>query len=189
MLKLLKILRWPLLFLVSLSIIIWCLNFYGYGLTYQYSQSVKPGWYFKYPITNKPIVRGEMVLVNLDKKSYKKLDNFIASRGWKKKGVPLIKEVAGIPGDKICIDGNNFLINNHKVAVIKKYDSKHRLLPNYWRKNAITKSRRLCSVHPDCFVLGASEYLVLGLHSQNSFDGRYFGSINSSLIQSQVKIL
>ena len=180
MLKLLKLLRWPLLFLISLSIIIWCLKFYGYGLTCQYSQSVRPGWYFKKPI-NKSIYKGEMVLFNPDKK----LDRFIASRGWKKKGVPLIKEVAGIPGDKICIDGNNFLINNHKVAVIKKYDSKYRLLPNYWRDKGVSIKHRVGFKSPGCFLLNKSEYLVLGLHSKDSFDGRYFGPISSKLIKHQ----
>ena len=180
MIKLLKILLCPLLFLLSLSIIISCLNFYGYGLTYQYSQSVRPGWYFKKPI-NKTIYKGEMVLFNPDKK----LDRFIASRGWKKEGVPLLKKVVGVPGDKICLKGNDFLINNNKIAEIKKYDSKHRLLPNYWRDKDVSIKYRIGFKSPGCFLLNKSEYLVLGLHSKDSFDSRYFGPISSKLIKYQ----
>ena len=185
--KLIFILFWPFVFLSLLSLSVFYLSIQGYGFIYQYSQSVEPGWYIKYPLSN-PIHKGDKVLIKLSNN----WDDFIASRGWKKKHVPLIKQVYGLPGDNICVKNNVIYINNQKIAKIKNYDSKNRLVPNYWKNNKIFKNnfKPDTSLHhyqgKDCLVLEDSNYLVLGLHSDRSFDGRYFGPIQLRQIESQV---
>lgn len=192
--KLIFILFWPFVFLLLLSSSVFYLSKKGYGVIYQYSQSVEPGWYIKYPLS-KPIYKGEKIVIKLSQN----WDDFIASRGWKKKHVPLIKQVYGVPGDEICIRNNLLYINNQKTAKIKNYDSKNRLVPNYWKNNQIyikniSKFHNIRHYHHQhyqdqgrgCLILDDLNYLVLGLHSDRSFDGRYFGPIKLDQVESQV---
>ena len=81
-----------------------------------------------------------------------------ARRGYLPLGVPLVKRIAAVPGDRVCAHGATVSINGNMAAVRKSLDALGRALPA-WR---------------GCRDLGAHEYLLLG-ESPWSFDGRYFG--------------
>jgi conjugative transfer signal peptidase TraF len=82
-----------------------------------------------------------------------------ARRGYLPRGVPLVKRIAAVPGDRVCAQGAMVSINGKMAVVRKSLDALGRALPAW----------------SGCRDLGASEYLLLG-DSPWSFDGRYFGA-------------
>lgn len=71
---------------------------------------------------------------------------------------PLLKAIAGLPGDKICRENETILINDEVRAIAFKQDHLQRVLP----------------VWSGCRVLSEDEIFLLNAHP-NSLDGRYFG--------------
>lgn len=65
-----------------------------------------------------------------------------------------------MPGDEICRNGHEILINDQPVAIAKERDSNRRNLPTW----------------SGCRVLQADEFFLLTPHPA-SLDGRYFGPI------------
>jgi conjugative transfer signal peptidase TraF len=82
-----------------------------------------------------------------------------ARRGYLPSGVPLVKRIVAVPGDRVCAQGAMVSINGKMAAVRNSLDALGRALPAW----------------SGCRDLGAAEYLVLG-ESPWSFDGRYFGA-------------
>jgi type IV secretory pathway protease TraF len=80
------------------------------------------------------------------------------ARGFVGKDWPLLKAIAGLPGDKICRENEIILINGEVRAIALKHDDLQRDLP----------------VWIGCFVLSEDEIFLLNAHP-NSLDGRYFG--------------
>lgn len=76
---------------------------------------------------------------------------------------PLLKQIAGVPGDEICRDGSVVLINGKHAAIAREVDSRGRLLP----------------VWAGCQRLSQEEYFLLAPHP-DSLDGRYFGATESA---------
>lgn len=88
---------------------------------------------------------------------------------------PLIKQVAGVPGDKIETDGNIVKINGKtmKNSRILEHDI------NQWKIPRIAFSGYI----PDGYVWLMSDY------SELSFDSRYFGLIPVNNIKGPIKLI
>lgn len=71
---------------------------------------------------------------------------------------PLLKAIAGLPGDKICRENETILINGDVRAIALKQDNLQRELP----------------VWSGCRILSKDEIFLLNAHPK-SLDGRYFG--------------
>lgn len=71
---------------------------------------------------------------------------------------PLLKAIAGVPGDKICRENETILINGEVRAIALEQDDLQRDLP----------------VWNGCRMLSEDEVFLLNKHP-NSLDGRYFG--------------
>ncbi len=71
---------------------------------------------------------------------------------------PLLKAIAGLPGDKICREDETILINDEVRALALEQDDLQRDLP----------------VWSGCSVLAQDEIFLLNAHPK-SLDGRYFG--------------
>ncbi len=84
----------------------------------------------------------------------------LAERGYLPKGAPLIKRVAGVPGQKICRVGLSVTIDGIVMAEARERDHASRPLPQ-WR---------------GCFVLRPGEIFLLNWDEPASLDGRYFGA-------------
>jgi conjugative transfer signal peptidase TraF len=95
-----------------------------------------------------------------------------AGRGYVPLGVPLVKRVAAIPGDRICARGAAISIDGKVAAVRKSLDARGRKLPAW----------------SGCADLHAGEYLLIG-ESQWSFDGRYIGLTRTSEIIGRAVLL
>lgn len=79
-------------------------------------------------------------------------------KGFVGKEWPLLKAIAGLPGDKICRENETILINDQVRARALKQDNLHRDLP----------------VWSGCRTLSVDEIFLLNTNPK-SLDGRYFG--------------
>lgn len=89
------------------------------------------------------------------------LQRFLAARGYLPVGMPLLKEIAALPGDKVCRTGARITINGAPVGMARVRDSRGRALPGW----------------SGCRVIAADELLVMNRRANDSFDGRYFGPV------------
>ncbi|UJQ94135.1 S26 family signal peptidase [Mariluticola halotolerans] len=127
-------------------------------LVYNGSSSSRIGFYW---IDEGPIELGDFVLIYAPENARE----LIETRHYLPPNVPLIKRVVGIGGDEICRHGRNISVNGIGMGVAKSEDLFGRPLP----------------VWQGCRTLDAGRIFVLNFHP-DSFDGRYFGPIDRSLI-------
>ncbi len=99
--------------------------------------------------------------------------NLAAKRGYLPANVPLVKPVAGLPGDTICGAGRRISINAQAVAMGLSTDSRMRPLPR-WQ---------------GCRTLGPNDVFLLNAEIKDSFDGRYFGPTKRSAIIGKLRPL
>jgi conjugative transfer signal peptidase TraF len=89
-----------------------------------------------------------------------------AERHYLPLGLPLIKWVAGAPGDLVCRAGPSVSVNGKTVGVARPKDHLGRPLPQ-WQ---------------GCAWLGHDDVFVMNADVPDSFDGRYFGVLRRSSI-------
>ncbi|MHC0055537.1 conjugative transfer signal peptidase TraF [Actibacterium sp. D379-3] len=109
-----------------------------------------------YRVTSGAPERGDLVLIS-PPKSIAKL---AAERRYLPAGVPLIKRIAAIGGDDVCVFDGAIIINGKIVAHQIEADSKGRPMPR-WN---------------ECRALVGDEFFLL-LKPADSFDSRYFGPV------------
>jgi conjugative transfer signal peptidase TraF len=131
------------------------------------SPSMKQGIYLVYG-GKKPKV-GETVLITLPGflRDFAKTHSFLSRRN------PLLKKVAAVRGDKICGNGRETVVNEKEIYALKEVDAEGRPLPKYL----------------GCQVLESGEFFPVGENSERSFDGRYFGPLDETLILGKAKLL
>ncbi len=88
------------------------------------------------------------------------LAKWLGERRYLPIGAPLIKRVAGLPGQKICRDGLDVSVDGIVMAQARESDHLGRPLL-VWR---------------GCFVLLPGEIFLLNWDEPASLDGRYFGA-------------
>jgi conjugative transfer signal peptidase TraF len=87
-------------------------------------------------------------------------------------GVPLIKRVAGVPGDKVCAWGSRISVNSRQLAWRLAHDARQRALP--WWEGCLT-------LRDDAVFLLSSD--------PSSFDGRYLGPTSRDDILGRARLL
>lgn len=97
---------------------------------------------------------------------------WIAEHEFLAPGWPIIKRVAGVPGDEICRKSERIFINSALVAVALETDSAGRELPRW----------------SGCTTLGDGEFFLLNDHAR-SLDGRYFGATKAEDIDGKAHLL
>jgi conjugative transfer signal peptidase TraF len=135
-------------------------------LLWNASASTPRGLYRVFP--GGEVHRGDSVIAVL-REPYRTL---AARRGYLPRGVPLVKQVAAMPGDRICARGSRISIDGEAAVVRKTLDADGRELPRW----------------SGCNALRAGEYLLLG-ESPWSFDGRYVGPTKASEIIGRAVLL
>lgn len=96
-----------------------------------------------------------------------------AKRGYLPAGIPLVKYVAALQGDRVCADGLRVTINSRDAAIRLPWDRAGRPLP-VWR---------------GCKTLGGNAVFLLNGSVLNSFDGRYFGTVSRQNIVGKLRPL
>lgn len=84
----------------------------------------------------------------------------VTDRGWLARGVPLIKGVGAVAGDRVCITDEAVMVNGNTVGPVYASDSNGRPLP----------------VVRGCESVPAGEFWPLSAYALKSFDGRYMGA-------------
>jgi conjugative transfer signal peptidase TraF len=125
-------------------------------LIWNRTESAPTGLYW---LSDEPFTHGRWVVVS----SQSAFAEWAQTRGYVGKDWPLLKQIAGMPGDEICRNGSEIRINNQPAAIAKERDSNGRNLP----------------VWSGCSILQADEVFLLTPHPA-SLDGRYFGPIKQT---------
>src|SRR5712691_8893897 len=85
----------------------------------------------------------------------------LVARGYLGARTPLLKPVAAVAGDRVCVDEESVVIQGVWRAPVATRDRRGRPLPR-WR---------------GCVTLGADEVFLLSTWHAHSFDSRYFGPV------------
>ena len=101
------------------------------------------------------------------------LATFLSTRGYLPVGVPLIKPIAAITGQRICRTGRTISVDETDTAEALDRDRWGRALPT-WR---------------GCRVIAAGEVFLMNARVRDSLDGRYFGAIPISAIIGRATLL
>lgn len=91
----------------------------------------------------------------------KPLARWMAGRHYLPDGVPLLKHIAALPGQRICRHGVTITIDGRTIATAKLRDSRGRDLP-VWR---------------GCRTVQPDELFLMNASIPDSLDGRYFGAL------------
>lgn len=89
------------------------------------------------------------------------LATFLSTRGYLPVGVPLIKPIAAITGQRICRTGRTISVDGTDTAEALDRDRWGRALPT-WQ---------------GCRVIAEGEVFLMNATVRDSLDGRYFGAI------------
>jgi conjugative transfer signal peptidase TraF len=85
----------------------------------------------------------------------------VYGRHWMPDGVPFLKELAALTGDRVCVNTDGLEINGRYVGPVYREDSQGRPLPQ----------------HFGCFDVQEGMFFAASAHLDKSFDGRYFGAL------------
>lgn len=94
------------------------------------------------------------------------LASFLADGGYLPRGVPLLKRIAALPGQRVCRDGLTVSVDGAPVAEARERDRLGRALP----------------VWTGCRLVSDGEVFLLNWDNPASLDGRYFGPVPASSI-------
>lgn len=92
--------------------------------------------------------------------------SFMVERGYVARGVPLLKRVIGLPGQRVCRDGRAIAIDSVPLGEARDHDSQGRDLP----------------VWQGCRVIADGEVFLMNPDVGDSLDGRYFGPLPASVV-------
>jgi conjugative transfer signal peptidase TraF len=94
------------------------------------------------------------------------LASFLAERGYLPRGVPLMKRVAGLPGQHVCRTGAHVTVDGIAMGEALTRDRLGRDLP-VWR---------------GCRRIAEGEIFLMNWSVEGSLDGRYFGPASRSSV-------
>lgn len=91
---------------------------------------------------------------------------FMVERGYVGRGVPLLKRVLGLPGQRVCRIGFAITVDGVEMGEALQRDRHGRALP----------------VWQGCRIIGDGEIFIMNWEVRDSLDGRYFGPIPASSV-------
>lgn len=94
------------------------------------------------------------------------LASFMVERGYIGRGVPLLKRVAGVAGQRVCRTGRTITVDGVEMGKALERDQLGRELP----------------VWQGCRAIAPGELFLMNGHVRDSLDGRYFGPIPASTV-------
>ncbi|MCH6202866.1 S26 family signal peptidase [Brucella ciceri] len=94
------------------------------------------------------------------------LAGFIVGRGYVGRGVPLLKRVVGLPGQRVCRTRHTITVDDVEMGDALERDRIGRALP----------------VWQGCCVIVDGQLLLMNIDVPDSLDGRYFGPVPASAV-------
>ena len=131
-----------------------------YRLLYNPSESAPRGWYAVAPIEELSI--GELVVAHLPDEAA----TLAARRSYLPRSIPVLKSVHAIGGQHVCLVDQLLAVDGQLLVHVRGHDGAGRLLIP-WR---------------GCRGLTAEEVLLLSTSNDASYDSRYFGPVERSLL-------
>jgi len=131
-------------------------RFTGHELVFNGSPSVPRGLYW-IRLGATPSAKGDVVVFR-PPASFAAL---IYGRGWLPVGMPLLKPVGGLEGDRFCVEGSRFIVNGVDVGPVFISDSHGLAVPQL----------------VGCRHVEQDEFLPVSTFLARSFDGRYMGAV------------
>lgn len=92
------------------------------------------------------------------------LAGFMVGRGYVGRGVPLLKRVIGLPGQRVCRTGHTITVDGVEMGDALERDRIGRALP----------------VWQGCRVIADGQLFLMNIDVPDSLDGRYFGPVPAS---------
>ena len=129
-------------------------------LVWNASASIPLGLYTITPINHLKI--GDRVAIDPPEA----IASFLAERGYLPRGIPLLKTVAALSGQRVCRIGSKIIIDGVAIGEARERDRLGRALP-IWQ---------------GCRNIGADEIFLMNATVADSFDGRYFGAVAAEAI-------
>ena len=136
-------------------------------IVYNASDSAPRGWYVVVPADHLRV--GQYVVARLPED----IGVLAASRGYVPRSVPVLKRIAAIGGQRVCIRGAAVYIDGVEVARVLDADLSKRPL-TAWRR---------------CRPLVQGELFLLNADVPQSFDSRYFGPVDISFVRGRAILL
>ncbi|MBI0530290.1 S26 family signal peptidase [Sphingomonas sp. TX0522] len=94
------------------------------------------------------------------------LAGFLADGGYLPRGVPLLKHIAALPGQRVCRVDEVVTVDGRRVGLARERDRIGRVLPSWSGCRAI--------VHGELFLMNTA--------APDSLDGRYFGPLPANSV-------
>lgn len=94
------------------------------------------------------------------------LADLMVARGYIGRGVPLLKRVLGLPGQRVCRTGRTITVDGVEMGEALERDRLGRVLP----------------VWQDCRVVAYGELFLMNSEVRDSLDGRYFGPLPAAAV-------
>lgn len=137
------------------------------ALVWNASASVPVGLYRVQPIGRSRV--GDLVVV----RPPEALARYLADGGYLPRGVPLMKRVAALSGQRACRAGLAITVDGVLLATALEHDRRGRPLP----------------VWQGCQVLEPGQVFLLNPDRPDSLDGRYFGPLPTASVVGQARPL
>lgn len=129
-------------------------------LVWNETASVPVGFYTVEPVTR--IDAPDLVAVMPPEP----LASFMVERGYIGRGVPLLKHVIGLPGQRVCRIDRTITVDGIAMGEALERDRHGRDLP----------------VWQDCQIIGPDQIFLMNRGIPDSLDGRYFGPLPASSV-------
>lgn len=129
-------------------------------LVWNETASVPVGFYTVEPVTR--IDAPDLVAVMPPEQ----LASFMVERGYIGRGVPLLKHVIGLPGQRVCRIDRTITVDGIAMGEALERDSHDRDLP----------------VWQGCQIIGGDQLFLMNRGVPDSLDGRYFGPLPASSV-------
>ena len=129
-------------------------------LLYNPTASAPRGWYWV--MRTQALQVGDLAVVRLPPN----IATLASERRYLPLGVPLLKRVAAVGGQQVCVADHRLYVDTTPVAEVLRLDAAGRALP----------------VWSGCRLLDGGEMLLIGDHAA-SFDSRYFGPVRTSSVE------
>lgn len=113
--------------------------------------------------------RGDMVIVTVPPE----FDRYLYTRRWLPQGWSLLKHVGAVPGDVYCVADSTLFINGVRIGPVYAADRHGLPLPQL----------------RGCHVVPQGKFLPVAVRIPRSFDGRYMGPLDVSLIRAVARPL
>ncbi len=95
----------------------------------------------------------------------------VYGRHWESPGIPLLKRIWGLAGDRVCIGNKGATVDGRRLGPVYSHDSLGRPLPRI----------RGCFTVPRGYFFPGSNFIP------NSFDGRYIGPVPLTAIEYEAR--